>query len=120
MITNMNIQEMKKIGFELEAEDIHSLDKPSLKDAVMVFGGFCTGEFVSANGLVFTNHHCGYDAVAGASTTEHNYLDNGFWAGSYDEEIPMGVCILNYWFVPITLQIPSCHWLKTWTRVHVA
>ena len=89
MITNMNIQEMKKIGFELEAEDIYSLDKPSLKDAVMVFGGFCTGEFVSANGLVFTNHHCGYDAVAGASTTEHNYLDNGFWAGSYDEEIPI-------------------------------
>lgn len=89
VITDINLQEMKKLGFELTAEDIYSLDKPSLKDAVMVFGGFCTGEFVSANGLVFTNHHCGYDAIAGVSTPENNYLDNGFWAKNYAEEIPI-------------------------------
>lgn len=89
VITEMNLREMKKLGFELTAEDIYSVNQPSLKDAVMVFGGFCTGEFVSKNGLVFTNHHCGYDAVAEVSTTEHNYLDNGFWSKSYDEEIPI-------------------------------
>jgi hypothetical protein len=89
VITKMNIDEMRKIGFELSAEDIYSLNTPSLKDAVMVFGGFCTGEFVSAKGLVFTNHHCGYDAIAGVSTPEENHLDDGFWASSYEEEIPI-------------------------------
>ena len=89
VITDINIKEMKKLGFELTASDIYNIDKPSLKDAVMVFGGFCTGEFVSANGLVFTNHHCGYDAVAGVSSPENNYLDNGFWSKNYSEEIPI-------------------------------
>ena len=88
-ITQMNIAEMRKIGFELTADDIYSLNSASLKDAVMVFGGFCTGEFVSPNGLVFTNHHCGYDAIAGVSTPENNHLDDGFWASSYKEEIPI-------------------------------
>lgn len=89
MITNMNIQEMRKIGFELTAEDIYSINSPSLKDAIVNFGSFCTGEFVSAKGLVFTNHHCGYDAIASVSTPEKNYLDNGFWAANYAEEIPV-------------------------------
>lgn len=84
-----NYEDMKKHGLNLSAEDIYSINNSSLKDAVISFGGFCTGEIISDKGLVLTNHHCGYDAIAGASTKEHNYLDNGFWAKAYDQEIPI-------------------------------
>jgi len=83
VITNMQVY-----GCKLTAEQIYSADKPSIKDAIVHFGGFCTGEVVSNRGLVFTNHHCGYDAISGLSTKEKNYLDNGFWANSFEEEIP--------------------------------
>lgn len=82
-----NYQDMKKHGLKLTAEEIYSINKSSLKDAVISFGGFCTGEVISDKGLVLTNHHCGYDAIADASTEEHNYLDNGFWAKNLGEEI---------------------------------
>ncbi|TNE99894.1 MAG: S46 family peptidase [Bacteroidetes bacterium] len=84
-----NYEDMKKHGLNLSAEDIYSINNSSLKDAVISFGGFCTGEIISDKGLVLTNHHCGYDAIAGASTKEHNYLDNGFWAKAHDQEIPI-------------------------------
>lgn len=82
-----NYADMKKHGLKLTAEQLYSINKSSMKDAIISFGGFCTGEVISDQGLVLTNHHCGYDAIAEASTTEKNYLDNGFWAKNFKEEI---------------------------------
>jgi hypothetical protein len=82
-----NYKDMKKNGLKLSQEQIYSINKSSLKDAVISFGGFCTGEIISKQGLILTNHHCGYDAIAGASSAEKNYLDNGFWAKNNKEEI---------------------------------
>ena len=84
-----NYEDMKKHGLRLTQEEIYSINKSSLKDAVISFGGFCTGEIISNQSLILTNHHCGYDAIAGASTPEKNYLDNGFWAKNNGEEIPV-------------------------------
>lgn len=84
-----NYEDMKKNGLKLTQEQVYSINKSSLKDAVISFGGFCTGEIISKKGLILTNHHCGYDAIADASTPEKNYLDNGFWAKSNAEEIPV-------------------------------
>jgi hypothetical protein len=84
-----NYEDMKKHGLKLSQEEIYSINKSSLKDAVISFGGFCTGEIISNQSLILTNHHCGYDAIAGASTPEKNYLDNGFWAKNNAEEIPV-------------------------------
>ena len=72
--------DMVKKGLKLSKEQLYSINKPSIKDAIVIFGGGCTGEIVSAEGLIFTNHHCGYDAIASASTIEHNYLHDGFYA----------------------------------------
>ncbi len=82
-----NYADMKKHGLKLTAEQLYSINKSSMKDAIISFGGFCTGEVISDKGLVLTNHHCGYDAIAEASSTEKNYLDNGFWAKNFKEEI---------------------------------
>jgi len=82
-----NYEDMKKHGLKLTQDQIYSINHSSLKDAVISFGGFCTGEVISKKGLVLTNHHCGYDAIADASTTEKNYLDKGFWAKNTTEEI---------------------------------
>jgi len=79
--------DMVKKGLKLTKEQLYSINKSSLKDAILIFGGGCTGEIVSDQGLIFTNHHCGYSAIAGASTLEHNYLTNGFYAMSKDQEI---------------------------------
>ena len=81
------IDDMKSKGFELSAEDIYSINQASLKDAVVLFDGGCTGEIVSEKGLLLTNHHCGYDAIQALSSVEHDYLTNGFWAKSHDEEL---------------------------------
>jgi hypothetical protein len=80
--------DMVKRGLKLTKEQLYSVNKASIKDAIIIFGGFCTGEIVSNEGLIFTNHHCGYDAVATASSVTNNYLKNGFWAKSKQEEIP--------------------------------
>lgn len=85
----LNYDDMKRLGLQLTAEELYSFNNSSLKDAIVQMGEFCTGEMVSSQGLMFTNHHCGYDAIAGASTVEHDYLTNGFWANSYKEEIPI-------------------------------
>src|SRR5258706_1125744 len=79
--------DMVKHGLKLSKEQLYSLNKASLKDAIIIFGGGCTGEIVSPEGLIFTNHHCGYDAIASASTLQNNYLHDGFWAKSKAEEI---------------------------------
>ncbi|MCS6973632.1 MAG: S46 family peptidase [Cyclobacteriaceae bacterium] len=80
--------DMVKKGLKLSREQIYSMNKASLKDAIVIFGGGCTGEVVSREGLIFTNHHCGYGAIAAASSVEKNYLRDGFWAKSKNEEIP--------------------------------
>ncbi len=89
MLIGKNYEQMKKQGFKLTAEDLYSANKSSLKDAIVHFGGFCTGEIVSSKGLIFTNHHCGYDAIASNSTAQNNILDNGFYAKNYGEEKPI-------------------------------
>ncbi len=82
------IRDMRAKGFRLTADDIYSINKASMKDAVVLFDGGCTGELVSAEGLLLTNHHCGYDAIQSHSAVEHDYLTHGFWARSRAEELP--------------------------------
>ena len=81
------IKDMRKMGFKLKADDIYSDKKASLKDAVMQFGGGCTGEFISPDGLLLTNHHCGYASIQKLSSVEHDYLTDGYWAKSRSEEL---------------------------------
>ena len=87
-IKKMNSKDLKKHGCKISAEDIYSAEQSSLKDAIVVFGGGCTGEIVSPNGLLFTNHHCGYSAIQKLSSVEHDYLKDGFWAMNNSEELP--------------------------------
>jgi len=79
--------EMVKKGIKLNKEQLYSINTSSIKDAIVLFGGGCTAEIVSKEGLLFTNHHCGYDQIASASSVQHNYLRDGFWAKSKQEEI---------------------------------
>ena len=87
-LNRMNIKDMRSMGLKLKAEDIYSVNQGSLKDAVVIFGGGCTGEVVSAEGLLLTNHHCGYGQIQALSSVENDFLKNGFWAMSRGEEIP--------------------------------
>ena len=80
--------DMQKNGMRISAEDIYNVNNASLKDAVMLFGTGCTGEFVSSQGLLLTNHHCGYSFIVSHSTVERDYLTNGFWAMNREEELP--------------------------------
>ena len=82
------IADMQEKGFRLNAEDIYSINQASLKDAVVLFGRGCTGELVSPEGLLLTNHHCGYGQIQQHSSVEHDYLKDGFWAMSREEELP--------------------------------
>ena len=86
-LISSRIKDMKSKGFKLSAEDIYSINQASLKDAVVLFDGGCTGEIVSEKGLLLTNHHCGYDAIQALSSVEHDYLTNGFWAKNHGEEL---------------------------------
>ena len=87
-LQKMNIKDMKSKGCRLSAEDIYSINKNSIKDAIVIFGNGCTGEVVSDKGLLFTNHHCGYGSIQALSSVEHDYLKYGFWANNHSEEIP--------------------------------
>ncbi len=81
---------MKNLGLNLTAEEIYNINNASLKDAIVrLNGGQCTGEVVSDKGLIFTNHHCAYDAIQGLATVENDILTNGFCARSFSEELPM-------------------------------
>lgn len=98
-LISQRIGDMQKKGLKLSAEDIYSVNKASLKDAVMLFGGGCTGELVSAQGLLFTNHHCGYSYIQRHSSVEHDYLKDGFWAMNRSVELPnkgLTVSFLQY------------------------
>ena len=94
-IDRLNYTDMQKLGLQLTAEEIYSVNNSSLKDAIVGLsnspnprGYFCTAEIVSSEGLLFTNHHCGYDAIQKHSSVEHDYLADGFWAMSREEELP--------------------------------
>ena len=94
MLLQRNEAAMQRAGMHISASDIYDINHASLKDAVLLFGGGCTGEFVSHEGLVLTNHHCGYSYIVKHSTVEHDYLTNGFWAMTRDQEIPCpGLCV---------------------------
>ena len=83
-----SIDMMKKQGLKLEAQDLYNPNGVSLKDAVGIFGGGCTGEIISPEGLILTNHHCGYSSIQQHSSVEHDYLTDGFWATSRNQELP--------------------------------
>jgi len=87
-LISQRIDDMRKNGFKLTAEDVYSINKACLKDAIVHFGGGCTGELVSGDGLMLTNHHCGYGQIQAHSSVEHDYLTNGFWAMNRSEELP--------------------------------
>lgn len=87
LLEKMNSGRMTELGFEITPQEIYDLNNTSLKDAIVIFGNGCTGEIVSDQGLVFTNHHCGYAAIQQLSSVEHNYLKDGFWAMNTDEEL---------------------------------
>jgi hypothetical protein len=87
LLQKYNIEEMAKMGFKLSAEDVYSVNHASMKDAVVLFGGGCTGGVISADGLLITNHHCGFGQIQEHSSVEHDYLTNGFWAMNKSEEL---------------------------------
>ena len=94
-VERLNYVDMEKMGLQLTAEELYSINNSSLKDAIVGLsngdrprGFFCTGEIVSQNSLMFTNHHCGYGSIQKLSTVEHDYLTDGFWAKSFEEELP--------------------------------
>ena len=89
LLQKMNGKALKEAGCKLSPKDIYNINGSSLKDAIVQFGGGCTGEVISGQGLVVTNHHCGYSSIQGLSTPEHNYLMDGFWAKTVKEEIPV-------------------------------
>ncbi|HEX5003631.1 MAG TPA: S46 family peptidase [Bacteroidia bacterium] len=88
LLKQYNEAQMDSLGLKISADDIYNINNSSLKDAVVSMGGFCTGEIVSADGLMLTNHHCGFDAIQTNSSVEHDYITNGFWAMNREEELP--------------------------------
>ena len=87
LIQKLNLKKMSEIGFKLSARDIYDINNSSLKDAVLHFGAGCTAEIISKEGLVLTNHHCGYGSIQKLSTVDHDYLQNGYWAMNREEEV---------------------------------
>ena len=91
MLTDLKAQNavaMRELGLEIPIEEVYNANGLSLKDAVVHFGGGCTGEIISPEGLILTNHHCGYASIQQHSSVEHDYLTDGFWATSRDKELP--------------------------------
>ena len=94
LLKQQNIEKMQQMGFKLSAEDIYSVNKPGIKDAIVGLGNigrpfrhFCSGEIVSDQGLMITNHHCGFGAIQAHSSVEHDYLSDGFWAYKMEDEL---------------------------------
>lgn len=87
LLQALNEKNMKKLGMKINASDIYSISKSSLKDAIVSFGGFCTAEVISDKGLLLTNHHCGFDAIQNHSSVTNNYIRDGFWAYNYGQEL---------------------------------
>ena len=89
LLEKMNADALRNLGSRLTPEQIYSVNHSSIKDAIVQFGGGCTGEIISGSGLLVTNHHCGYGSIQSLSSTEHNYLEDGYWASSREEELPV-------------------------------
>ena len=89
LLQKMNSKQLIQLGCRLSPDQIYSINHSSLKDAIVQFGGGCTGEMISENGLLITNHHCGYSSIQGLSTDEHNYLEDGYWAMDKSQELPV-------------------------------
>nr|WP_295874482.1 S46 family peptidase [uncultured Chitinophaga sp.] len=87
LLSGLNEKEMKGMGMKISASDIYNINKGSLKDAIVSFGGFCTAEVISSQGLILTNHHCGYESIQKHSSLQNNFLQNGFWAKTAAEEL---------------------------------
>jgi hypothetical protein len=109
LIQKLNIKTMSDMGFKLSAKDIYDINNSSLKDAVMIFGGGCTAEIISKDGLLLTNHHCGYSSIQKLSSVDHDYLQNGFWAKNREEEIPVKGLTVTFLdrFEDVTQQITA-------------
>lgn len=88
LLETLNEKRMKTLGMKMNASDIYSINKGSLKDAIVSFGGFCTGEVISDKGLLLTNHHCGFGSIQNHSTLDKNFIRDGFWAMTQAEELP--------------------------------
>src|SRR5690554_3899828 len=89
LVQRLNIAEMQQMGFQLDAEDVYNINNASLKDAIVALDrGSCTAELISPEGLLLTNHHCAFGEIQNHSSVEHDYLRDGFWAMSRDEELP--------------------------------
>ena len=107
LIEKLNIKKMSELGFKLTAKDVYDINNASLKDAIVQFGGGCTAEIISKEGLLLTNHHCGYGAIQKLSTVDHDYLQNGYWAMNRDQELPaqgLSVTFLES-FTDVTNQV---------------
>ena len=89
LLEKINSDALRNLGSRLSPDQIYSINHSSIKDAVVQFGGGCTGEIISGSGLLVTNHHCGYGSIHALSSEEHNYLEDGYWASSRSEEIPV-------------------------------
>ena len=87
LLKSLNEKEMQNMGMKMSADDIYNVNKGSLKDAIVHFGGGCTSEIISSQGLLLTNHHCGYGYITGHSSVEKNYLKDGFWAATHAQEL---------------------------------
>ena len=87
LLKKYNEKDMQAMGMRISADDIYSVNQTSLKDGIVIFGGGCTGVVVSPEGLLLTNHHCGYGRIQAHSSIEHDYLTDGFWAMNKDEEL---------------------------------
>ena len=95
-LNQQNIDRMRELGFNMSVDDLYNLDKPSLARAVVIFGGGCTGITVSDQGLIFTNHHCGYSAIQSQSTVNHDYLKDGFVSRTLQDELPIPGLSVRY------------------------
>jgi hypothetical protein len=87
-IERLNYTDMQKMGLKLSPQELYSINNSSMKDAIVSLGFFCTAEVISDEGLILTNHHCGYESIQSHSTIDHDYLTDGFWAYSKSEELP--------------------------------
>ena len=95
-LNQQNYERMKELGFKLSPEQLYSLGQPSVASAVVIFGGGCTGITVSNEGLIFTNHHCGFGAIQSQSTVDHDYLRDGFRSNNHVEELPIPGLSVRY------------------------
>ena len=111
-----NLDRMRELGFTLPLDSLYSFDKPSIANAVVIFGGGCTGITVSDQGLIFTNHHCGYGAIQSQSTVDHDYLRDGFVSRTMGEELPIPGLSVKYlrkrWSVCAKLRRYAKNWPK--------